>query len=188
MVKHLFILILSVSILCVSGQNVRRFDSVIIGTNDTSKTLVLHGTMRANGLGTNANVESYLGRRSDGEIVETVSPAPIVTNYAHATTLTIPASADVKASVTNDTSADVAVTFSTPVPGKSGRLVVTSDSSARTISFLCSGATLTPAATNNMVNTTNAVTTASKRMLICWDVNRKSVLETNILYWAVSVP
>lgn len=110
-----------------------------------------------------------------------------VTNYAHNANVQIDCSTDVKAASTNAIAGNVNVNWTNAVIGTSGRWSFTSDGSARTFSFFA-GVTLTPLSTNEMVNATNVLTTASKSGVICWDVTRKSATETQILYWAKNAP
>ncbi len=110
-----------------------------------------------------------------------------ITNYAHATSITIDASTDVSASVTNDTSANVSLLITNTVDGASGHLLITSDASARTFSVF-SDKNIRMFSTNETLNSTQIVSTASKDMLINWLVKKKTATATNVYVWAKSEP
>lgn len=109
------------------------------------------------------------------------------TNYAHATSIAINCGTDVAANITNSTSADVSVLLTNVVPNTSGRISITSDGSARTFN-LFSGISITMLSTNETLNSTQIVTTASKRMLINWAATLETPTKTNLLVWAKSAP
>jgi hypothetical protein len=108
-------------------------------------------------------------------------------NYAHATSIAIDCGADVAADITNSTSANVSLLLTNIVPKTSGRLSITSDGSARTFSIF-SGASITMLSTNETLNSTQIVTTASKRMVLNWAATLETPTKTNLLVWAKSAP
>ena len=111
------------------------------------------------------------------------NPLPVVTNYAHASSLTLSLNRDTLASVTNDTSGNVNLLLTNTAIGFSGRMYFTSDSSARTISLFCDK-TIKFLSTNSTINGTQFITTASQDLILCWDQRRKTATSSNIYVWA----
>lgn len=152
----------------LSGNDTNALDEVTVGT-----TLSLAGTA---------------GSTRTLDVSSAISAAQRrVTNYAHATSLGLDASTDVAAYVTNTTSANVALLITNTVPGTSGTFTTTSDGSARTFSIF-SDKLIVMISTNETVNSTQIVTTASKKLKICWQVDLASATATNIAVWAKSQP
>jgi hypothetical protein len=110
-----------------------------------------------------------------------------ITNYAHATSIAINTGTDVSAFVTNTTSANVSLLLTNAAPGTSGSFTTTSDGSARTFSIF-SDKPIVMLSTNETVNATQIVTTASKKIKICWSVDLLSATVTNYSVWAKSAP
>lgn len=111
----------------------------------------------------------------------------VATNYAHATSIAVDCSNDIAANITNSTSANVSLLLTNVVPNTSGRLSVTSDGSSRTFNVFA-GISITMISTNETLNSTQLVTTASKRMLINWAATLETPTKTNLLVWAKSQP
>ncbi len=106
------------------------------------------------------------------------------TNYPTGA-FTINLATDVTVNVTNAVASNYAITLATPVIGTSGSIGLVSDGSARTLSFLCTAATMTWMSTNDLANSTNLLTTASKRSLVAWRVGMATDgVTTNIHLWA----
>lgn len=110
-----------------------------------------------------------------------------ITNYAHASSIAVDAGTDVAASVTNFVTGNVSLLITNAVAGMSGRLRVWSDSSARTFSVF-SDKLITMLSTNETANSTQLVTTASKRMFINWACDTGTNGTTAISLWAKSQP
>lgn len=142
---------------------------------------ISQSVLLGNSQATNANLTFFQLQDTNNVYLRKVS------NYLHATSMAIDLSTDVSASITNSTSANVAVLLTNTVPGTSGQLLITSDGSARTFSVF-SDKLITMLSTNETVNSTQIVTTASKEMVINWKVRKKTATSTNILVWAKSQP
>lgn len=111
----------------------------------------------------------------------------VATNYAHASSIAVNCSTDVAAAITNSTSGNVSLLLTNVVPNTSGRLSVTSDGSVRTFNVFA-GVSITMLSTNETLNSTQLVTTASKRLLINWAATLETPTKTNLLVWAKSQP
>ncbi len=98
--------------------------------------------------------------------------------------MVISASLDVTANITNAVAGNRTIALHQPVIGTSGSLSFVSDGSARTITVLCTNALITFLSTNDLANSTNLLTTASKRSLLCWRVGMgNDGVSTNITMW-----
>lgn len=121
----------------------------------------------------------------DGFLVQTY----LQTNFAHATTLSIPAVAiGVKATVTNDVSAPATYTFTTPTVGTSGRMLFRDNGTTRTIGVQAWPAPIRLMSTNNTSNTTNILSVVSKWMMLNYDVSRGTNGTTNFYMWVTAEP
>ncbi len=111
-----------------------------------------------------------------------------LTNYAHATTITINGATDVDATITNDVTSGVTLTLANATVGTSGVFRFKADGSGETVAFQCWPAVLIPLATNNLVNTTNISGAASKWMHGNYDIARGANGVTNCFLWVIKEP
>lgn len=111
-----------------------------------------------------------------------------LTNYAHATTITINGATDVDMTVTNDLSAGATYTIATPTIGSSGVVRFRPDGSARTVAFQTWPAAIVPLSTNRFSNVTNIDLAASKWAYWNYDIARGTNGTTNCFVWVIQAP
>lgn len=111
-----------------------------------------------------------------------------LTNYAHATTITINGATDVDMTVTNDLAAGVTYTIATPTIGSSGVVRFRPDGSARTVAFQTWPAAIVPLSTNRFSNVTNIDLAASKWAYWNYDIARGTNGTTNCFVWVIQAP
>ena len=111
-----------------------------------------------------------------------------LTNYAHATTITINGATDVDMTVTNDLAAGATYTIATPTIGSSGVVRFRPNGSAQTVAFQTWPAAIVPLSTNRFSNVTNIDLAASKWAYWNYDIARGTNGTTNCFVWVIQAP